>query len=87
MRLPPRALGCEEIKKFYFCDFHNNPTPPLLFIRPPYKYVQQHMEFYDKFVDRFQDLSKESLLSPRGRSNNYLELPVENVSGNIMVSH
>ena len=45
------------------------------------------MKFYDKFVDRLKDLSKESWLSPRGRSNNYLELPIENVSGNMMVSH
>ena len=30
---------------------------------------------------------KQILLSPRGKSNNYLELPRENVSGNMMLSH
>ena len=29
-----------------------------LFISPPYKKALQDMEFYDKFVDRFHDLSK-----------------------------
>ena len=28
-------------------------STPLLFIRPTYKEVQQGMELYDKFVDRF----------------------------------
>ena len=35
-----------------------NPTPPLLLIRRPHKYALQGMELCDKFVDRFQDLSK-----------------------------
>ena len=49
-----------EEKSLSFCEIRNNPTPPLLFIRPPYKYVLQGMKFYDKFVDRYQGLSKES---------------------------
>ena len=50
--------------------------------------TSQDMQFYDKFVDRFQDLSKVKILLPaRQRSNNYLELSKENVLGNVMVSH
>ena len=38
VRLPPRALACyNKWKKYPFCAIWNNPTPPLLFIRPPYK--------------------------------------------------
>ena len=38
MRLPPRALGCHKRwKSLSFCEIWNNPTPPLFFIRPPYK--------------------------------------------------
>ena len=39
------------------------------------------MEFYDKFVDRFQDISKvkNHLLSGRQMSSNYLEPLKENV--------
>ena len=36
-------------KSLSFCEIRNNSTPSLMFIRPPYK-----------FVDRFQVLSKES---------------------------
>ena len=36
----------------------NNPNPPLFFIRPPYKSALQDMEFYDKVVDRFHNISK-----------------------------
>ena len=39
------------------------------------------MEFYDKFVDRFQGPVKRILLSPRGMSNKYLVLPKENFFG------
>ena len=56
---PPRALGCHKRwKSLSFCETWNNCTSPLFFIRPPYKQALQDMEFYDKFVDRFQDLSK-----------------------------
>ena len=38
VRLPPRALGCHKRwKSLSFCEIWNNPTPPLFFIRPPYK--------------------------------------------------
>ena len=58
-RLPARALGCHKRRKnLSFCETWNNPTPPLFFITPSYKYALQDMEFYDKFVDRFQDISK-----------------------------
>ena len=58
-RLPPKALNCHKRwKSISFCEFWNNPTPPLFFIRPPYKWALQDMELYDKFVDRFQDISK-----------------------------
>ena len=46
------------MKSLSFSEIWNNPTPPSFFIRSPYKQVLQDMEFYDKFVDRFQDLSK-----------------------------
>ena len=59
MRLPPRALGCHKrLKSVSFYESCNNPTSPLFFIRPPYKQALQEMGFYDKFVDRFQDISK-----------------------------
>ena len=45
-------------KSLPFGEIWNNPTPTLFFIRPPYKRAMQNMEFYDKLVDRFQDLSK-----------------------------
>ena len=36
VRLSPRALGCyKRLKSLSFCEIWNNPTPPLLFIRPP----------------------------------------------------
>ena len=38
------------------------------------------MEFYDKFVDRFQDM-KRILLSARQRSSNYLGPSKENILG------
>ena len=38
------------------------------------------MEFYDKFADRFQDISKvRIMLSAKQRSSNYLEPSKENV--------
>ena len=46
------------------------------------------MEFYDKYVDRFQDLSK--LKNPtvrKAKVTNYLERSKENVIGNMMLSH
>ena len=46
-------------KNLSFCEIQNNPIPLLLFIKSPYKQVLQGMEFHDKFVDRFQNLSKE----------------------------
>ena len=47
------------------------------------------MEFYDKLVDRFQDLSKVQNpgVSRQRFNNNYLELSKENVSRNMMLSH
>ena len=36
----------------------NNATLALFFIRPHYKSALQDREFYGKFVDRFQDISK-----------------------------
>ena len=42
------------------------------------------MDFYDKFVARFQDLSKKKILLPvRQRSNNYLELSSKKMSWGI----
>ena len=38
--------------------FEKIPTPPLFFIILPYKQALQDMEFYDKLVERFQNLSK-----------------------------
>ena len=59
VRLPPSALGCHKRwKSLSFCEIWNNPTPTLFFVRPPYKQALQDMEFYDKFVDRFHDVSK-----------------------------
>ena len=47
------------------------------------------MDFYDKFVDRHEDLSKvkSPAVSARQKFNNYLELSKENISGNMMLSH
>ena len=37
-RLPSRALGCHKRwKSISFCKIWNNSTPPLFFIRTPYK--------------------------------------------------
>ena len=47
-------------KSLSLCGIRNNTNLPLLFIRPPYKKVLQSMQFYVKFVDRFQGLSRES---------------------------
>ena len=59
MWLPSRVLGCyTRWKRLSFCKIWNNPTPPLFFIRPPYKWTLQGMEIYDIFMDRFQDISK-----------------------------
>ena len=59
VRLPPRALGCHKRwKSLSFCETWNNTTPRLLLVRPPYKKVLQDMELFDKFVGRFQNLSK-----------------------------
>ena len=58
VRLSPRALDWYIRWKSLLCEIWNNPTPPLFFFRPPYKKALQNMEFYNKFVDRFQDLSK-----------------------------
>ena len=55
MILLPRVLGCHKRwKNLSFSEIWNNPTSPLFFIRC----ALQVMEFYDKFVDSFQDLSK-----------------------------
>ena len=43
------------------------------------------MEFYDKFCGQIPGLAKRVVLSSRRRSNNYLELPTENISGNMML--
>ena len=45
-------------KSLSSCEIQNNLTLPLFFIRSPYNWALQDMEFYDKLVDRFQDLSK-----------------------------
>ena len=59
MRLPLRALGCHKrLESLFFCEISNNRTRPLFFIRPPYKQALQEIVFYEKFVNRFQDLSK-----------------------------
>ena len=55
----PRVIGCHKRwKSFSFYKIWNNPTPPLSSVRPPYKLTLQDMEFYDKLVNTFQDLSK-----------------------------
>ena len=59
VRLPPRVFGCHKKRKsLTFCEIWNNPTPPLLLFRLPYEWAPKDMEFYDKFMDRFQSLSK-----------------------------
>ena len=45
-----------EMKKSVL--LRNNLTRPLLLIRPNYKLALQGMELYEKYGDRFQDLSK-----------------------------
>ena len=45
-------------KSLSICEVWNNTTHTLFFIRPPYKQALQDMKFYDKPVDRFQDLPK-----------------------------
>ena len=45
------------------------------------------MEFYDDFVDRFQGLSKKILLTLKGRSSSYLELPRGHVLENMTLPH
>ena len=47
----------EKVSPFVKFEIYN-PTPTLLFIRSPHKEALQDMEFYDKLVDRFQDLPK-----------------------------
>ena len=75
MRLPLRTLGCHKRwKSLFFFEILNNATPPLFFIRHPYKQALQDMEFYDNFVDRFQ-------------ARQLLKSSKENVLGNMMLSH
>ena len=46
------------------------------------------MEFYDKFVDRFQVISKvKNPAVSKAKSSNNLEPSKENVSGDMMLSH
>ena len=47
------------------------------------------MEFYDKLVNRFHDLSKvkDPAVNKATVYNNYLELSKENVLRNMMLSH
>ena len=37
--------------------------PFFAIFRPPYKWILQGMEFYNKFVDGFKDLSKKSFVT------------------------
>ena len=75
MRLPPRVLGCHKSwKGLFFCEIWYNPTGPLpppppsfVFIRP---LQMQGMEFYDKFIDRFLDISKIKNPAKQMSSNN-----------------
>ena len=55
---PQEHLVDIKDEKASFCEIWDNPTPRLFFIRPSYKKALQDMEFYDKLVDRFLDLSK-----------------------------
>ena len=56
--ITPKSISLSEINSFSFREISNNPSLPLFFIIPPYKLALQGMEFYEKFVNRFQDLSK-----------------------------
>ena len=59
VRLYQRALGCCKIwKSLSFCEIGNTTTSPLFLIRHPCKQPLQDMDFYNKLVDRFQELSK-----------------------------
>ena len=56
VRLTPRdfvAIRDEKVPPFVKFGI----TPPLFFIRPPYKELEGY-GYYDKFMDRFQDISK-----------------------------
>ena len=67
--------------------FYLDPTPPPRHKKKEKNKALQNIEFYDKLVDRFQDLSKVNiLLSTMPRFNyNYLELSIENVWRNMML--
>ena len=48
--LPQEHLAnIKNEKGLSLCEIRNNPTPSLLFTRPPYKLVQEVIEFYDEF--------------------------------------
>ena len=56
---PKRTWLSKYMKKSLLYWHLKYPIPTLFFIRPPHKWAQQDMESYEKFVDRFQILSKE----------------------------
>ena len=61
-RLSPRAFGWyKRWKTSSFCEIWNNHIHPLFFIRLPYKWALQDMEFYDKLTDRFQEVKMKKL--------------------------
>ena len=89
MKLPLRTLGChKQWKRLSFCEIWNNHTLTLLLIRPlTNKYCRAWSSMINLWIDSRTCQKYGILLSARQRSNDYLELPKENVLENMLLSH
>ena len=56
--IPKSTWLSKEMKMFLFFVKFEIILSPFISFRPHYKYALQDMEFYNKLVNRFQDLSK-----------------------------
>ena len=91
VRLPSIALVCHKRwKSLSFCEIWNNPTPPLLLIRPlTKKYCRAWSSMINLWIDSRTSQKYRILLSARQRHNSYFQkkFSKENILVNMMMSH
>ena len=84
VRLSPRALGCyEKLKTSLFVKLE---IIPLLLCNLLDPFTNKYSRARTSRINSVELLGPSSL-SPRGRSKNYLELPKQNLLGNMMLWH